>query len=69
MENIIPIVIVIFGVFILFLIIRELVLWYWRINESIATQKKTNELLEEQNNLIKQNNSIMKQFVDDFTNK
>jgi hypothetical protein len=31
---------------IIFLIIRELVMWYWKINERIELQKETNELLK-----------------------
>lgn len=31
---------------IIFLILRELVMWYWKINERIELQKETNELLK-----------------------
>jgi hypothetical protein len=30
----------------LWLLLRELVCWYYKINETISLQKKTNELLE-----------------------
>jgi len=33
-------------VIVVFLILRELVMWYWKINEIITNQNKTNELLE-----------------------
>jgi uncharacterized membrane-anchored protein YhcB (DUF1043 family) len=57
------------GMIILILIVREVFLWYWRVNEAISNQNKTNALLEQQNEILKENNEIMKQFVDDFANK
>lgn len=50
------------GIAIVFLLIREVVTWYWKINEITDNQRKTNELLREQNELLRD-------FVEDFTNK
>jgi hypothetical protein len=60
---------IIAGVFIVFLLIREFFTWYWKMNEISAKQSITNELLKEQNELLSTNNKLLKEFVDDFTNK
>lgn len=52
-----------------FLIFREIVMWYWKINEIVSNQRITNELLEEQNELLESNNEILSQFVEDFMKK
>lgn len=31
----------------IFLVIRELLLWYWKVNKQIALQEKTNMLLQQ----------------------
>lgn len=54
---------------IVFLLIREVLAWYWKINERISNQRTTNELLQEQNELLKANNEILTKFVEDFMNK
>jgi len=59
----------VFGAVILTLIVREVFLWYWRVNEVVSNQNKTNALLEQQNEILKEHNEIMRQFVDDFSNK
>jgi hypothetical protein len=47
MENIVLIVIISLAVSVfLFFILRELFNWYWKINERISLQHKTNFLLE-----------------------
>lgn len=45
MENVIPALLVIAILIILFLLLREVVMWYWKINERIKLQKETNDLL------------------------
>ena len=40
-----PLLMVLGLIILLFLATRELLLWYWKINESVADQKKTNWLL------------------------
>lgn len=58
MENIA--LVVIFSIVALigvFLLIRELVMWYYKINERIELQKKNNKLLEELIQLIKSKQS------------
>lgn len=45
MENIIPALLVIAILILLFLLLREVVMWYWKINERIKLQKETNVLL------------------------
>lgn len=40
-----------------FLLVRELVMWYYKINERIELQKKSNKLLEELIQLIKSKQS------------
>lgn len=53
----------------IFFLIRGLFTWYWRIDEIVAHQEITNELLQKQNELLKSNNETMKQFVEEFMNK
>ena len=55
--------------FLVMLVIREIALWYWKVNLIITNQQETNDLLAQQNELLEQNNAILKQFVDDFMNK
>ena len=51
MEDLIGIyliVIICVGIFIaLFFIFRELMCWYWKVNERVNLQKKANNLLEQ----------------------
>ena len=37
---------------IVFLICREIVMWYWKINERIKLQKETQALLAKQNKIL-----------------
>jgi len=46
MESATVIIIMIVVLIILFLIFREVNAWYWKINERIEIQNKTNMLLE-----------------------
>lgn len=46
-EVIIGLLIALVIFFLLFLLLRELNTWYWKINERIVLQKKTNSLLEQ----------------------
>ena len=46
------IIIVLVIVFIIFLICRELVCWYWKINALLEECQKTNELLTDTNNIL-----------------
>ncbi|RZK25400.1 MAG: hypothetical protein EOO43_05620 [Flavobacterium sp.] len=55
-------------VIILFLLFREIVTWYWKINEQVTNQQRTNDLLKQQNELLRANYELMKEFVDDFKN-
>jgi Tfp pilus assembly protein PilN len=58
------------GLFIIvFLFLREILLWYWKVNAIIDNQNKTNQLLEKQNELLEENTATLQQFVDDFMNK
>lgn len=52
-----------------FLLLRTLMLWYWKVDSIIGTQYTTNKLLAEQNTLLAENNAILTRFVDDFMNK
>ena len=40
-----PIIIIVLGI-VLILIVREIVLWYWRINKIVFLQQKQIEILE-----------------------
>lgn len=63
-------VLILFGVgIVVFLIFREIVMWYWKINEIVSNQRLTNELLDEQNDLLEANNEILSKFVEDFMKK
>lgn len=52
-----------------FILIREIMLWYWKITTIVKNQNYGNQLLEKQNKLLEENTIILKQFVDDFSNK
>jgi hypothetical protein len=65
----IEILFIIAGVFIVFLAIREFFTWYWKMNEISDKQSITIDLLQEQNELLAANNELLKEFIDDFTNK
>jgi hypothetical protein len=67
--NWLTILFIIAGVAIAFLLFREVVTWYWKMNEISAKQSMTNELLKEQNELLASNNDLLKDFVDEFINK
>lgn len=45
MENLVPALLIIAIMILLFLLLREVVMWYWKINERIKLQKETNVLL------------------------
>jgi uncharacterized membrane protein len=60
---------IIVRIIIAFLIFREFVTWYWKINEISGKQSMTNELLKQQNELLARNNGLLKKFTDDFMNK
>lgn len=45
-EIIIPALVVLAILIVVFLILREINMWYWKINERIALQNRTNFLLE-----------------------
>ncbi len=44
-ENLINVILVLAILILLFLLLREVVMWYWKINERIKLQKETNVLL------------------------
>ena len=59
MEDIVKILIIIlFVMIILFLLAREWVCWYWKINARLAEQKKTNELLQNIFDALIQGNTV-----------
>ena len=45
-DLIIPLLVVLAVAVVLFLILREVNMWYWKVNERISIQKQTNILLE-----------------------
>ena len=55
-EGIVSILIGLALIIILFIILRELVMWYWKINERINLQKETNAYLRKLVELQKSNN-------------
>lgn len=52
-DIIIMIVIYLFISVTIFLIIREILMWYWKINERISLLKESNKLKQENNQLLK----------------
>lgn len=50
--NVTGLIVTLIVLIILFLVMREVNCWYWKINKKIELQEKTNELLEK---LINQN--------------
>lgn len=53
-ENLAPVILVFAILILLFLLLREVVMWYWKINERIKLQKETNVLLSK---LLSKNDS------------
>ncbi len=45
-ETIIPLISFLFILIIVFLILREVVCWYWKINESLSVLKEIRDLLK-----------------------
>jgi len=45
-NNVVAFIAIILVMAVLFLILREFSCWYWKINERLSTQHKTNLLLE-----------------------
>ncbi len=48
------------------LVIREVMLWYWRINLIIRNQERTNELLEVQNSILLSNQVLTTKVNSDY---
>lgn len=67
--NWLTILFIIAGVALAFLLLREFVTWYWKMNEISAKQTLTNELLKEQNELLKNNNDLLRDFIKEFMSK
>lgn len=60
MKDIFPALILIgFGIA-LFLVLRQLVLWYWKVDVIIRNQEVTNKLLTNSNSLLKEQIALMK---------
>lgn len=57
-DNIsLPLVYWIIVVIIIIAVIREVVCWYWKINEHLEEQQKQTEILEEIRDILKNNKS------------
>jgi hypothetical protein len=54
MDNIAQIIILIFILVGVFLLIRSIVLWYWKVDEMIKIQNDQKILMKEQRDLLKQ---------------
>jgi len=52
-----------------FLVFREIVTWYWKMNEVVVNLEKLNRLMEKNNELSMENNEILRRFVEEFTNR
>lgn len=46
----IEVILFIIGIIVVFIILRSVNLWYWKIDENITNQKKIIDLLEKLNN-------------------
>ena len=56
-------------IFVVWLLIREIVCWYYKINEQIENQKKTNELLNNILTTLNQKNSSINHFDSSYDGK
>lgn len=45
-KDLMLVLIVILLTIVFFLLLRKVFLWYWRINEMVSNQEKTNDLLQ-----------------------
>lgn len=70
MNEILPILIAVGFCAVVFIVLRDVALWYWKVNtivqnqeRLIKSQRETNNLLSEQINLLKA------QFTQDLNNK
>ena len=59
---------IVFGVIVVFLICRELICWYYKINEIVALMKEQNNLLKQQMGLTS-NSTANTSSVDDWVCK
>ena len=46
MDNFVQILMSVLFVIIIFIVLRELVMWYWKINTIVKNQEKTNLMLK-----------------------
>jgi large-conductance mechanosensitive channel len=51
-----------------FLLIRSIVLWYWKVDVIVRNQQDQTSLLQTQNQLLKEQNTILKEFKDQMKN-
>jgi len=60
MENLITVIIVIAFCVLLFVVLRQVMLWYWKIDIIVKNQEMTNQLLANNNALLNEQLSFMK---------
>lgn len=53
------IIVIVIGI-LLFLALRQVVLWYWKVDTIIKNQELTNQLLSSNNSLLNEQIAIMK---------
>lgn len=63
MGEFVGIIIAIVVCFLLFLALREVVLWYWKVDTIIKNQEVTNKLLHHNNALLNEQIAFMKSQV------
>lgn len=60
MENLITVIILIAFCVLLFVVLRQVMLWYWKIDIIVKNQEMTNQLLANNNALLNEQLSFMK---------
>ncbi|MDR6943024.1 hypothetical protein [Mucilaginibacter pocheonensis] len=57
-------ILIVFGIaIVIFLVIRSLMLWYWKVDVVLNNQEAQTSLLQKQNNLIQEQNELLKLFI------
>jgi len=62
-------IIIVFAVFFLiFLAIRSILLWYWKIDKIVVSLESQSVILKKQNQLIEQQTQLIKEFKEQMGN-
>ncbi len=61
-------ILVILGIILIIILVREINCWYWKINDRIKKMEQISTDLDDIKTLLSENNERLKEFVDHFKN-